>query len=81
VVFSSPVTMVLFKDEKNAAGDVVASGVEFVHEDKTYCTREPRSDPECRVSILFRIGIHDMTQRRDRRIKTPQVETCVAFRL
>jgi len=36
VLVSSPVTRVLFKDEKSAVGDVVASGVEFVHEGKTY---------------------------------------------
>jgi choline dehydrogenase-like flavoprotein len=29
VVVSSPVTRVLFKDEKSAAGDLIASGVEF----------------------------------------------------
>ncbi|KAH9987924.1 GMC oxidoreductase [Russula compacta] len=42
VVVSSPVTRVLFKDEKTAAGDVVASGVEFVHEGKTYTARANR---------------------------------------
>ncbi|KAF8485370.1 GMC oxidoreductase [Russula ochroleuca] len=42
VVVSSPVTRVLFKDEKSAAGDVVASGVEFVHEGKTYTARANR---------------------------------------
>ena len=42
VVVSSPVTRVLFKDEKNAAGDVIASGVEFVHEGKTYTGRAKR---------------------------------------
>ncbi|KAI9433324.1 GMC oxidoreductase [Lactarius indigo] len=39
VVVSSPVTKVLFKDEKRATGDVVASGVEFVHDGKTYTAR------------------------------------------
>jgi len=39
VVVSSPVTRVLFKDEKSAIGDVVASGVEFVQEGKTYTAR------------------------------------------
>ena len=29
VLVSSPVTRVLFKGKKNAAGDLVASGVEF----------------------------------------------------
>jgi len=29
-------------DEKSAAGDVVASGVEFVHEGKTYIARANR---------------------------------------
>jgi hypothetical protein len=42
VVVSSPVARVLFKDEKSAAGDVVASGVEFVHEGKTYTARASR---------------------------------------
>jgi hypothetical protein len=36
VVIDSAVTRVLFKDEKSATGDVVASGVEFVHGGKTY---------------------------------------------
>jgi len=42
VVVCSPVTRILFKDEKSAAGDVVASGVEFVHEGKTYTARVNR---------------------------------------
>jgi hypothetical protein len=42
VVVSSPVTRVLFKNEKSAAGDVIASGVEFVHEGKTYTARAKR---------------------------------------
>jgi hypothetical protein len=42
VVVSSLVTRVLFKDEKSAAGDAVASGVEFVHEGKTYTARVNR---------------------------------------
>ncbi|KAI0287233.1 GMC oxidoreductase [Russula brevipes] len=42
VVVSSPVTRVLFKDEKSATGDMVASGVEFVHEGKTYTARASR---------------------------------------
>jgi choline dehydrogenase-like flavoprotein len=42
VVVSSPVTRVLFRDEKNAEGDVIASGVEFVHEGKTYTGRAKR---------------------------------------
>ena len=42
VVVSSPVTRILFEDEKSAAGDVVASGVEFVHEGKTYNARANR---------------------------------------
>jgi hypothetical protein len=42
VVVSSPVTRVLFKDEKSATGDVVALGVEFVHEGKTYTARANR---------------------------------------
>ncbi|KAH9991497.1 GMC oxidoreductase-domain-containing protein [Russula vinacea] len=42
VVVSSPVTKILFKDEKTAAGDVVASGVEFVHDGKTYTARAKR---------------------------------------
>ena len=42
VVASSPMTRILFKDEKSAAGDVVASGVEFVHEGKTYIARANR---------------------------------------
>ncbi|KAI0278556.1 GMC oxidoreductase [Russula aff. rugulosa BPL654] len=42
VVVSSPVTRILFKDEKSAAGDVVASGVEFVHEGKTYTAHANR---------------------------------------
>jgi hypothetical protein len=42
VVVSSPVTKVLFKDEKSATGDMVASGVEFVHEGKTYTARANR---------------------------------------
>jgi len=39
VVVSSPVTRVLFKDEKTPAGDVIASGVEFVYEGKIYTAR------------------------------------------
>lgn len=42
VVVSSPVTRILFKDEKNAAGDVVATGVEFVNEGKKYTARATR---------------------------------------
>ena len=42
MVVSSLVTKVLFKDEKSATGDVVASGVEFVHEGKTYTARANR---------------------------------------
>lgn len=42
VVVSSPVARVLFKDEKSATGDVVTSGVEFVHEGKTYTARASR---------------------------------------
>lgn len=42
VVVCSPVTKILFKDEKTAAGDVVASGVEFVHDGKTYTARAKR---------------------------------------
>jgi hypothetical protein len=42
VVVCSPVTRILFKDEKSAAGDVVALGVEFVHEGKTYTARANR---------------------------------------
>ncbi|KAH9967749.1 hypothetical protein BGW80DRAFT_1462090 [Lactifluus volemus] len=36
------VTRVLFRDDKNAEGDVIASGVEFVHEGKTYTGRAKR---------------------------------------
>ncbi|KAH9033854.1 GMC oxidoreductase [Lactarius hengduanensis] len=39
VVVSSPVTKVLFEKEKSATGDVVASGVEFVHDGKKYTAR------------------------------------------
>jgi choline dehydrogenase-like flavoprotein len=39
VVVSSAVTRVLFKDEKSATGDAVASGVEFVHDGKKYTAR------------------------------------------
>jgi hypothetical protein len=42
VVVFSPVTRILFKDEKSAGGDVVASGVEFVYEGKTYTARTNR---------------------------------------
>lgn len=42
VVVSSLVTKVLFKDEKSATGDVIASGVGFVHEGKTYTARANR---------------------------------------
>ncbi|KAI0247513.1 hypothetical protein BJV78DRAFT_1157164 [Lactifluus subvellereus] len=62
VVVSSPVMRVLFEDEKNASGELIASGVEFVYEGKT-CTGCAKRE------VILSAG----AQGRDSAIKTPQI--------
>ncbi|KAI9455778.1 GMC oxidoreductase [Lactarius psammicola] len=74
VVVSSPVTRVLFKDEKSATGDAVASGVEFVNEGKKYTARAKRRSSSAPGEQSFPIlrALH-VTDYCDSTLKTPQI--------